>query len=206
MTMGVPWTLMVWPADTVCVPIRKPELSWLIWIADEPAVIIAGGDGGWVTGVPLLLPAISAAGVVGKSRPVTVTSISQLRQVGVAMISGSVCSGFPVVPIAVVGGSSPSAVDSMCGIFGVTIGPSGIGAVSSGAAVVSTGSVPLILGNIGTAVVASPSAVADCSKCAVLGCSEKPPGPPAKMVGLSGILVPAALLGSSETCEVNICY
>jgi hypothetical protein len=89
----------------------------------------------------------------------------------------------------VVDGSSPSAVDSMCGIFGVTIG----------AAVVSTGGAPPILGNIGTAVVASPSAVADCSTCAVLGCAEKPPGPPAGMVGLSDILVSVVLLGSSET-------
>ena len=192
---------MVWPADTVCVPIRKPELSWLIWIADEPAVIVAGGDGGRVSGVPLLLPAISAAGVVEKSRPVTVTSVLQLRQVGVAMILGSVCSGFPVAPTAVVDGPSPSTLDSICGIFGVTIGPSGTGAVSGGAAVVSTGGVALVLGNIGTAVVAPPSAVADCSTCAVLGCAEKPPGPPVEMVGFSGIL-----LGSSETCEVNICY
>ena len=202
MAMGVPWTLMVWPADTVCVPIRKPELSWLIWIADEPAVIVAGGDGGWVSGVPLVVPAISAAGVVEKSRPVTITSVLQLRQVGVAMISDSVCSGFPVAPTAVVDGSSPSTVDSMCGIFGVTIGPFGTEAVSGGAAVVSTGGVALVLGNIGTAVViAPPSTVADCSTCAVLGCAEKPPGPPVEMVGLSGIL-----LGSSETCEVNICY
>lgn len=189
---------MVWPADTVCVPIRKLELSWLIWIVDEPAVIVAGGDGDWVSCVPLPLPAISAAGVVGKSRPMTVTSISQLRQVGVAMISGSVCSGFPVTPTAVVDGASPSAVDSMCGIFGVTIGPSGVGAVSSGVAVVSTGSATLILGNIGTAVVASPSAVADCSTCAVLGCAEKPPGPPVEMVGLSGMLVSDVFLGSSR--------
>ena len=205
MTMGVPWTLIVWPADMVCVPIRKPELSWLIWIADEPAVIVAG-DGSWVGGVPLPLLVISAAGVVGKSRPVAVTSISQLRQVGVAMILGSVRSGFLVAPTAVVDGSSPSTVDSMCGIFGVTIGPSGTGVVSGGAAVVSTGGAPPILGNIGTAVVASPSAVADCSTCAVLGCAEKPPGLPAEMVGLSGILVSVVLLGSSETCEVNICY
>jgi len=41
-------------------------------------VIVAGGDGGWVSGVLLPLPAISAAGVVGKSRLVTVTSILQL--------------------------------------------------------------------------------------------------------------------------------
>ena len=204
--MGVPWTLMVWPADTVCVPIRKPELSWLIWIADEPAVIVAGGDGGWVSGVPLPLPVISAAGVVGKSRPVTVTSVSQLRQVGVAMTSGSVCSGFPVVPTVVVDGSSPSTVDSTCGIFGVTIGPFGTEVVPGGAAVVSTGGAPPVLGNIETAVVAPPSAVADCSTCAVLGCAEKPPGPPAERVGLSGILVSVVLLGSSETCEVNICY
>ena len=206
MTIGVPWTLMVWPADTVCVPIRKPELSWLIWITDEPAVIVAGGDGGWVSGVPLPLPDISAAVVVGKSRLVAVASISQLRQVGVAMISGSVRSGFPVVPTAVVDGSSPSAVDSMCGIFGVTIGPPGTGAVSSGATVVSTRDALPVLENVGTAVVASPSAVADCSTCAVLGCAEKPPGPPAEMVGLSGILVSVVLLGSSETREVNICH
>jgi hypothetical protein len=204
--MGVPWTLMVWPADTVCVPIRKPELSWLIWIADEPAVIVAGGDGGWVSGVPLPLPDISAAGVVGKSRLVTVTLISQLRQVSVAVISGSVRSGFLVAPTAAVDGSSPSAVDSMCGIFGVTIGPSGTGAVSSGVVVVSAGGAPPTLGNIGTAVVAPPSAVADCSTCAVLGCAEKPPEPPAEVVGLSGILVSVVSLGSSETCEVNICY
>jgi len=206
MTMGVPWTLMVWPTDTVCVPIRKPELSWLIWIADEPAVIVAGGDGGWVSGVPSPLPAISAVGVVGKSRLVVVAPISQPRQVGVAMISGSVRSGFPVVPTAVVDGSSPSTVDSMCGIFGVTIGPFGTGAVSSSGAVVSTRGAPPILGNVGTAVVASPSAVADCSTCAVLGCAENPPGPLAEMVGLSGILASVVLLGSSETCDVNICY
>ena len=206
MTMGVPWTLTVWPADTVCVLIRKPELSWLIWIADKPAVIVAGGDGGWVSGVPLPLPAILAAGMVGKSRPVTVTLIPQLRQVGVAMILGSVCSEFLVEPTAVVDGSSPSAVDSMCGIFGVTIGPSETGAVPGGAAVVSTGGAPPVLGNIKTAVVAPPSAVADCSTCAVLGCAEKPPGPPTEMVGLSGILVSVVSLGSSGTCEVNICY
>ena len=204
--MGVSWTLMVWPAGTVCVSIRKLKMSWLIWIADEPAVIVAGGDGGWVSGVPLPLPVISAAGVVGKSRPVTVTSVSQLRQVGVAMISGSICSGFPVVPTAVVDGSSPPTVDSMCGIFGVTIGPSETGAVPGGAAVVSTGGVPPVLGNIKTAVVAPPSAVADCSTSAVLGCAEKPPGPPAERVGLSGILVSVVLLGSSEAYEFNICY
>jgi len=110
------------------------------------------------------------------------------------MILGSVCSGFLVAPTAVVDGASPSAVDSMCGIFGATIGPSWIGAVSSGVAVF-TGSAPPILGNIGTAVVAPPSAVADCSTCAVLGCAEKPHGPPVEMVGLSGILVSVVLLG-----------